>query len=206
MSKPFVTFIIPTIGRKTIENTIKSLFYQTNPNWLAIIVIDGVDINLHIDDNRVTIIKIKKTGQHNHAGRVRNAAFDLVNTEWIGFVDDDDCLTNDYVEKLKEEIILNPDTSTVIFRMNNNDLNTKILPPPDVIDFEGCKVGISFSVKKDLTKKYIFEPSHMEDYVLLDKIRSGKNKMVISPYLTYLVNSKQLNYKFPKSYNRAIIN
>ena len=206
MDKAFVTFIIPTIGRKTIENTIKSLFYQTNPNWSAIIVIDGVDIDLQINDNRFIINKIKKTGEKNHAGRVRNSAFEFVKTEWIAFVDDDDCLTNDYVEKLKEEILLNPDASTIIFRMNNNDLITRILPPPNCNNFESCKVGISFSIKKELTDKYIFEPSHMEDYVLLDKIRTEKNKMVISPYLTYLVNSDFINHTFSQSFNRVIIN
>ena len=37
-----ITFIIPTIGRDTLSNTIKSLEEQTNQNWNAIIIFDGI--------------------------------------------------------------------------------------------------------------------------------------------------------------------
>lgn len=206
MSEALVTFIIPTIGRRTISNTINSLFHQTSENWLAIIVIDGDNINITVDDERISIIKIKKTGEKNHAGNVRNQAFPLVKTEWIAFVDDDDCVTNDYIERLQEEISITPDCTTVLFRMYNANLITNILPEPNVINFEYCKVGISFAIKTEITQKYKFEPSHTEDYSYLNKLRLDKNKIVLSPYVTYLANSSDFDYKHSKNYNRAIIN
>jgi hypothetical protein len=52
----FITFIIPTIGRKTLSNAIKSLLEQDDNNWNAIIIFDGVmNIELlNINDNRST--------------------------------------------------------------------------------------------------------------------------------------------------------
>lgn len=37
-----ITFIIPSINRETLSRTIDSLFKQSNPNWKAIIIFDGV--------------------------------------------------------------------------------------------------------------------------------------------------------------------
>lgn len=45
-NEAIVTFIIPTIGRDTLSKTIDSLINQTNPNWKAIIVFDGIPSNI----------------------------------------------------------------------------------------------------------------------------------------------------------------
>ena len=37
-----ITFIIPTIGRDTLLNSINSLFNQTIKEWKAIIIFDGI--------------------------------------------------------------------------------------------------------------------------------------------------------------------
>ena len=94
-----ITFIIPTIGRNTLINTIKSLQNQTNMNWNAIIIFDGIKSNLkHINYPNINIIEIEKKGQSiNSAGNVRNEGIKLVKTPWVGFVDDDDILMNNYV-------------------------------------------------------------------------------------------------------------
>ena len=95
-----ITFIIPTIGRSTLRRTLQSLQDQTNQNFKCIVVFDGIDPTITVDDNRFKIIKTNKLGQgRNSAGLVRNEGMKLVNTEWIGFVDDDDTLSNTYVDK-----------------------------------------------------------------------------------------------------------
>ena len=42
-----ITFIIPTIGRKTLKNTLISLQNQTIENWKAILIFDDCDININ---------------------------------------------------------------------------------------------------------------------------------------------------------------
>jgi glycosyltransferase involved in cell wall biosynthesis len=206
MNNPFVTFIIPTIGRFSIQNTIQSLYNQTNTNWLAIIIIDGVDIDFQCNDSRITVLKIPKIGKYNHAGKVRNYGMKYVTTKWIAFVDDDDVVTNDYVDKLEQETNITPDASVIIFRMINNKGAIGVLPEPNTDNFYKCKVGISYSIKKELVdKNFIFEPSHIEDFMLLNKIREHKYKMVISPFVTYLVESNKTNSKYDIPYKRVII-
>ena len=41
-NKNIITFIIPTIGRETLNHSINSIINQTNKNWKCIIVFDGV--------------------------------------------------------------------------------------------------------------------------------------------------------------------
>lgn len=190
-----ITFIIPTIGRSTLRRTLQSLQDQTNQNFKCIVVFDGIDPTITVDDNRFKIIRTNKLGQaSNSAGLVRNEGMKLVNTEWIGFVDDDDTLSNTYVDKFYAEIEQTPDASTIIFRMLESDGKT-VLPRPNHKDFYVNEVGISFAMKKSLfTEGFSFIPSSTEDYALLDKIRSHKRKMVISPYCTYFVRQSNKDF------------
>ena len=55
---PIITFIIPSIARLSIITTIESLKKQSNPNWNAIVIYDGVD-GPSFDDNRIKVIKSK---------------------------------------------------------------------------------------------------------------------------------------------------
>jgi glycosyltransferase involved in cell wall biosynthesis len=103
MSK--ITFIIPSIGRSTLKETIESLEKQTNKNWNAIIIFDGCTPNFQTDDSRVKIIQIEKLGQGiNSAGLVRNEGIKIAETEWVAFVDDDDTLAVNYVETFYNDL------------------------------------------------------------------------------------------------------
>jgi hypothetical protein len=179
-----ITFIIPTIGRNTLTRTVISLLQQTNKNWKAIIVFDGVPI-INFNDSRITAVSIPKKGKLNHAGEVRNFAMKMVTTEWVGFVDDDDAISKDYVEKFEEEIKITPEAKCIIFRMKFKFGGAEVMPEPHHDNFYQNKVGISFAFKKDLNLS--FDPSSTEDFYLLSKIRNQKNKIIISPYVTYFV-------------------
>jgi len=183
-----ITFIIPTIGRESLLYSINSLLNQTIENWYAIIIFDGIKKNINISDDRIKIIEIDKLGKNiNSAGEVRNYGMSLVETEWIGFLDDDDIIADDYLECFYKELMLmnNNDLSVVIFRMKMGD---RIIPKLNTDNFYICDVGISFIVKKDIYDNDIkFIPDGAEDYLYLDLIRKNNYKMVISPYIKYYV-------------------
>lgn len=190
-----ITFIIPSINRKTLIDTIYSLQNQYINSWKAIIIFDNCYpdiniINILENDDRFLYISIKKTGfAENSAGNVRNIGMTLVNTEWIGFVDDDDYLTKDYVLLLYKEInTYNSDV--IIFRMNDPKLGIVPNKKSHLIDnpiYEG-NIGISFCYKKELFNQNIFfEPSCSEDYFLINKISQLNKKILISKYITYYV-------------------
>jgi hypothetical protein len=185
-----ITFITPTIGRPTLVNTIKSVINQTCTNWKYIVVFDGVKIAPEFEeliktDSRISSIIIKKTGTKNYAGRVRNKGIDRADSEWIGFVDDDDTISSNYVEYMNGHIYNNPKVEYIIYRMIQNNC----IIPKNSIDFSCYDVGISFCYKLKLYKKGIkFEPGKIEDFTLLDKIRNHKHMIILSEYICYYVN------------------
>jgi glycosyltransferase involved in cell wall biosynthesis len=179
-----ITFIIPTIGRSTLQQTIQCLLRQTNPAWKAIIVFDGIEPTIQNTDNRITILKHAKIGVANYAGSVRNHGISHATTEWFAFVDDDDGIKNTYVETFYQEIKYGSDI--ILFRMS---LNGRILPPINATNFYKSQVGISFAVKKCVFDDIVFEPSEFEDFYYLDKCRAKKYRILISPYLLYFVRN-----------------
>jgi glycosyltransferase involved in cell wall biosynthesis len=194
----FITFIIPTIGRSTLINSINSLLNQTDNNWNAIIVFDGIKQNISINDNRIKIIEITKCGLKNSAGSVRNEGIKLCNNSiWIGFLDDDDTLSKDYIEKLKEEINIHNNIDVCIFRMGYE--NGYILPSIYDKNIIRNKVGISFAIKKNMNDTILFENNPYEDYIFLKKMQCKKYKILISSYVTYFVRTNEYETKlFPK--------
>jgi glycosyltransferase involved in cell wall biosynthesis len=195
-----ITFIIPTIGRPTLQLTLNSLIKQTNPQWKAIIIFDGIEPTIHNLDNRFTILTHKKIGRLNYAGDVRNYGITHATTDWVAFVDDDDEIKNTYVNTFYEETKYNSDI--IIFRMN---LNNILLPKINTNNFYKNEVGISFAVKKQIFDSgIVFEPSDYEDYEYLNKCRDNKYKILISPHHLYNVNKYNSPYS-PYLLNRVYI-
>jgi len=184
-----LTFIIPTIGRATLRETLQSLYDQTCGEWRAIIIFDGIVCNIdQIDlDPRVKIMEIEKCGRHtNCAGLVRNSGIRECSTEWVAFLDDDDLISLRYVETFYKEIA-KYNVDIIIFRMYS-DKTFDIFPSLETGDFYEGNIGISFALRRSIFSGGIwFEPSDAEDFNLLDQIRNAGYKMMISPYIRYFV-------------------
>ena len=191
----FITLIIPTLGRLSLLDSIKSLINQDDSKWKAIIIFDGVKNNFEINDERITIIETEKK---NSAGDVRNFGFKYIeNSEWIGFLDDDDCLSCNYISRLKEEIEINNNIDVCIFRMGYE--NKCILPTKNDRNIIRNKVGISFAIKKYISENILFNNSPYEDFIFLKEIQRKKYKILISSYVCYFVRTKQYECNiFPK--------
>jgi glycosyltransferase involved in cell wall biosynthesis len=192
MKDQLITFIIPTIGRSTLINSINSLKNQTVKDWCVIIIFDGISCNIDIDldDNRIKVLECEKKGVNiNSAGEVRNYGMSFVETKWIAFLDDDDIIDNDYIETFYNEINLcndlHLDLDLIIFRMNDNG---RIIPKLKTDNFYLCDVGISFIFKKEIYDEGCkFTPDGAEDFLYLDKIRKLGKRIMISPYVKYYV-------------------
>lgn len=206
---PLVTFIIPTKGRDTLNRTLASLFNLTQQqNWRAIIVADGVDVSAAAD-TRVMVAKIPRTGASNHGALLRNFGLMRADTEWVGYVDDDDTLAPTYIQRLQEELQLTPSAEAVIFRMltNSSSDSLRVLPLPHHTDFKAGYVGISFAMKRQMyLQGFLFVPGSYEDFRMLDTLRLHKKKMVMSKHVTYFVKSSPVPGLFANVTARAIIN
>jgi len=199
-----ITFIIPTIGRNTLINSINSLLNQTITLWKAIIIFDGIPSNFKISDKRITIIQSEKLGENiNSAGNVRNYGIRFAKTKWIAFLDDDDEIANDYIDIFYRELKILPDLDVLIFRMKQEN---RIIPNLKIDNFYICDVGISFVMKKSIYDKGLkFIPNSAEDFLYLDQIRNKKYKIVISPYIKYFVKGN-IDFFLKEKGNRVLIN
>jgi len=177
-----VTFIIPTINRDTLNRSINSILNQTNKNWFCKVVFDDVE-PIFFNDDRIESIKIEKLGVihdgHGQAGLVRNFGIDLVKTNWIAFLDDDDTINDNYVEILLSQYL---DKDFVIFKMKYE--NGFTLPQGNNLSFGN--VGISFAYKKYLNMK--FESNkNSEDFDLIQKLKNKTDNYIVSDYIMYNV-------------------
>jgi glycosyltransferase involved in cell wall biosynthesis len=203
-NKPLITFIIPTIGRNTLQNTLDCLINQSNPNWKAIVIFDGISPTIQNIDPRIRIIKSPKLGQGtNSAGLVRNYGITFADTEWVAFVDDDDNLSRRYVDIFIEESSAYTLADIIIFRMEQ--CKDYILPPFSTDTFYIHKVGISFALKKKVFDEgHVFIPHPGEDFVYLDEARNKKYNIMISPYVTYFVRNYD-KHRCPNLGNRVCL-
>ncbi len=179
---------MPTIGRSSLERALRSLVAQKDRQWNAIVVFDNVKNQLPIKDRRIKAIytdsKIGKRGINGEGGFVRNKAIPMIESVWTAFLDDDDSLTNNYVQMLKNE---NQALDLVIFRMKYK--NGRALPRSRETRIIFTQVGISYAVKTNFikTNKILFRQSSREDFDFLQDCQRKGAKFTISPHVTYLV-------------------
>ena len=204
---PKVTFIIPTIGRASLQESVQCLLNQTVDEWLAIIIFDGIEPNFESNDPRITIVSAPKLGEGtNSAGSVRNYGISRATTEWIAFLDDDDKISNNYTECLLSEAHIFPRQDLIIFRMKWDGFDNAILPRKEQTMYICCEVGISFALKKHIFDSGIqFIPSKIEDFLLLEAVREKGYKMMISPHVKYFVRC-DAEEKYPIKGRRGFIN
>lgn len=205
-----ITFIVPTINRDSLLKTIESISLQSITNWKAIIIFDGCeptsDLLKLLSNIRFLYISINKKGiqntnTHGSAGFVRNIAMSLVTTPWTGFVDDDDFLLPNYIQSLVEDTSIVPSAELVCFRMVDNN---QITPPDYMMNIERGYFGISFCFKTKLFHDgFKFKQSEQEDFEFINSIKNAKKKIVISPYITYIVRDSFIRLNTLK---RVVVN
>ena len=203
-----ITFIIPTIGRPTLIKAIESIENQTNDNWKAIVVFDGIEPTISISNPKISVIKTETAGVGgNGAANVRNYGIKHAESEWIGFLDDDDTIANDYVETLNNELTAYPFVDVIIFRMHRPIHQPVILPQLETSDFHPNEVGISFAFKKKIFDEGItMTPSSGEDFTYLSTMRDKKYCIMISPFVKYFVHGNDDKNIVSQIGNRVIIN
>ena len=107
-----LSVIIPAYNAaETLEETIKSLQAQTLPNWEAIIIDDGsqdetaeIATKLALEDNRLRVISQGNGG----VCVARNRGIQEAGFDWLLFLDADDWISPQYVEKMTAAIAADP--------------------------------------------------------------------------------------------------
>lgn len=199
-----IGFVIPSVGRPTIKDTLNSLLNQTDSEWKCYVGFDGkkesdIDPSILVNDSRINYFYLgEKLGSekehHGNAGQVRNVIIEKMdsNIEWIAFVDDDDTLSKYYIEVFKHEKS-KKDFDCCVFRMRYDKDNIKVIPPFEMNYLAQNFVGISFCVKRDFVNKnqILFENNNAEDFMFLKQINDKGGIIHMSSHVTYNVNGYQ---------------
>jgi len=106
----------------------------------------------------------------------------MVDTEWIGFLDDDDTIHPDYVKTLSEKYL---DYDFVVWRMRY--LGGRILPSLQNNYLIFGDVGISFCYKNKFNNLLFDNNRDGEDFDFLMKLKSLSDKWIITPEVYYNV-------------------
>jgi glycosyltransferase involved in cell wall biosynthesis len=192
-----LSFVIPSLARPTLARSLQSLIRQTQTEWRAHVIFDGVQKQPPpLWDSRITYSWIqRKIGFGNSAGYLRNIGLSLVRTPWVAFLDDDDSLDSHYIEWLLEYICHQPEIDLFCFRMVYYYREGVTIPDMKYKQLDGLRngqVGISFALRTQILTDppYIrYKPSWIEDWLFLREI-------INRGYRTKLLDEVAYNVRF----------
>lgn len=208
MIMPLVSIIVPVYNvEKYIHKCLNSILNQSYYNLEVILVDDGstdksgeICDEYALLDKRIHIIHKENGG----LSSARNAALDIVSGEYIAFVDSDDWIEREMIEKLVEKAIEEEaDMVQCGFRYVNehNDIKGTNSSKGIVISNNESLIDLYFSQKiidvvvwNKLYKKYLFDNIRMfegrnnEDTMIMPEIllQVGKFINIDGEYYNYL--------------------
>ena len=153
---PLVSFITPTIGRRSLKHTVESVLRQNDTDWEHVI---------ETDDG------------YGSAGLTRNAAIAKATGEWLAFVDDDDTVDPYYVDCVRD--FAGENTDVIVFRMLYR--NGWVLPHLERPVIEWSHVGISFAMRAEWHSHYrnprrdLMPGSPQVEFVAEDRANPGRH-------------------------------
>ncbi|MEM7063909.1 MAG: glycosyltransferase [Cyanobacteria bacterium P01_B01_bin.77] len=124
-----VSIVIPAYNAaETIEKSVASLQAQTIPNWEVIIVNDGsndktetIVERLVAQDRRIHLVNQTNQG----VSAARNTGINQAQYDWLGFLDADDWLDPQYLERMTAALAADPNLDAVHCGMRRIDLDGK---------------------------------------------------------------------------------
>lgn len=122
-----VTVVVPTADRPLLlQRAIASLLNQSVlPD--RIIVVDNGYEDTPLDYGDSSLVSYIRTAPRIGPGRSRNIGAEAADTEWVGFLDDDDIWEHDYLEQSLAVLNAKP-ASVVVGQLKRQDLNGVVRP------------------------------------------------------------------------------
>ncbi|MCZ6173750.1 glycosyltransferase [Campylobacter ureolyticus] len=148
-NNPLISIVVPVYNvEKYLKKCIQSIIEQTYKNLEIILVDDGSNDNsgkicdeFAQKDNRIKVIHKINGGQAD----ARNKALDIMNGEWVSFVDSDDFVDKFHIENLYFQAVRNnSDICVCGFKIVNEDYKT----------IRSIKVKFNDSLNGNLAFKY----------------------------------------------------
>jgi glycosyltransferase involved in cell wall biosynthesis len=129
-SPPLISIVMPTHNAgRYITTAIESVLQQTYPNWELLVIDDASTDNTQalmqtFTDTRIRYHRTERVG---HPAGVRNIGLKLVQGEFVGFLDSDDCFFPETLEKLSAPLRQDPHLTAVYgFSANIDDAGNEL--------------------------------------------------------------------------------
>lgn len=178
-----ISIIVPVYNMsKYLKNSINSILDSKYQDFELIIINDGsTDSSLKICkefakmDNRISIINQEKSG----VSVARNRGIENSNGEWIIFIDSDDMITNDYLDKIIYYYSI--DSDIIIFEFYNDLIKTngsnhhKIYNNPSNIFISKAFKGESLFNNGNSNLRSSCAKAYKRDFIMKNNIRFIKN-------------------------------
>ncbi|MGL5520402.1 MAG: glycosyltransferase family 2 protein [Metamycoplasmataceae bacterium] len=195
--KSEVSILIPCYNaEKTIKKCLDSITKQTYQNFKIIIVNDGSTDNtekaiLDYNDKRIILKNQKNLG----ISKARNVLMDLVETPYFFFLDSDDSIDKNLIQKNLDEISKNKDLDLIFFYAYN------------VINNKNKKWFVMKPKKKIITKEQYLRSNIVFAWNIFYRTSFIKNnKLKFNDKYRFFEDAGTLNYWFLLTKNVAIIN
>jgi glycosyltransferase involved in cell wall biosynthesis len=176
--KDKILFIIPSICRPSTQRAIDSLYAQTDDRWEGLIVFNDCLTNLKLGDKVKSLVFEGKS-----AAGARNHALDLYEQDYtrIGYLDDDDSLSPNYVKLIYEKY---PDADVVQFR-SQTMRKVRQHRPGKIFPNKANPATIAFTYKSEKGLGIRWDESGKDDQLFYKKL-SGLD-VVVANELGYYI-------------------
>lgn len=192
---PKVSVIVPVFkAEKYLRRCVDSIIAQTFTDWECILVDDGSPDNSGVicdeyvkNDIRIHVIHKSNRG----VSSARNSALDIITGEWLTFVDADDCLYPQMLERLLSQAVVN---SLDLIQCHYNreykegqkeGLDSKVYSAFQYASEERCLTTVWGSLFKTKIIK--------EHFLRFDEtIRLGEDQMFLLNYMQYSFRNQRI--------------
>lgn len=203
-----ISIIIPVYNReKEIEKCLESVINQKNIEEIEVIIIndgstdnsENIILNYIQNHQKIDIKYIQK--ENEGIAKTRNLGIKKANGKYIMFVDSDDYIDKNLIEKLDKYI--NEDIDLIKFKLQRVDKKGNILEKVDgpVFDKISGEEGFNklyytdllldspcvYIIKKEIFEKnnFEFKGTYHEDFGLIPLVIVSSKTMVSTPYYFY---------------------
>ena len=157
-----------------LRESIESIRHQTLTDWELIAIDDAsTDCSNEIlseyalKDPRIHVVTMSQNGGQ---GKARNEGLQFATGQYICFVDSDDCLASNALQRIVEQFEATPDADSVLFRLVfwYSDGRCEAYPMPDNYDADGetafkdsltWKIHGVYAVRVAIHRQYLYDTS-----------------------------------------------
>lgn len=204
-----ITILLPTYNRQDyLPHAIECVIAQTFKKWRLIVINDGGtdvhDIIKFFDDSRIEYINIEHKGK----AAALNIGLNKVRSKYISYMDDDDEIFPQHLEKLYEAATINncdfvySDTYLTILN-EYNDVECKYIENDEDVKYESIKFFNKINHKQILHTKYLSDKVGAYDERLTILIDYDYIKRLANICEPYHVKSVTGNHILRKKNNLA---